>query len=241
VATIAVIDRSVAVLQAFASGPGSVQSLAELSRRTNLPKPTVHRLLASLEANGLVERVDGGHQLGMRLFELGEHVPRRTRLREASLPFLQDLFEVSHETVHLGLLDGAEVVYVERIRGHRQNRVASRVGGRQPAYCTGVGKALLAFNPATAEEVLTRPLPMRTRHTFTDPRLLSAELERIRASQLAFDREEHTLGITCVAAPIVVRDVAVAAVSITATSSDVERFAPAVKTAALGIRRALGG
>ncbi len=240
-AGIEVLNRAVDVLAAFTQGPGTTLSLAEIARRTELPKPTLHRLLAALEVLGLVERVGTGHQLGIRLFELGEHVPRKQRLREAALPFLQDLYEASHDTVHLAVLDGTDVVYLERIRGHRAGNVASRVGGRLPAYSTGVGKSLLAFNPEAAEATMAMPLVARTPYTITNPAVLAEELTRIRQCGISFDREENSLGVTCVAAPILVDDRAIAAISITCSPprTDVERYAPAVKTAALGIRRTL--
>lgn len=236
-----VLTRAVDVLSAFTRGPGSTLSLAEVARRTGLPKPTVHRLLAALDGHGLVERTERGYQLGMKLFELGEHVPRKQKLREAALPFLQDLLEVSHGTVHLAVLDGTDVVYLERIRGHRVAKAASRVGGRQPAYCTGVGKALLAFDAEAAVRVLAMPLTPRTPYTITDHQRLAEELAAIRAQGIAFDREENALGIACAAAPILLDGRPVGAVSVTCSPPhlDVERYAPAVKAAALGIRRSI--
>ena len=238
---IEVLNRAVDLLGAFTTGPGTTLSLAEIARRTGLPKPTLHRLLAALDALGLVERTAGGYQLGIRLFELGEHVPRKQRLREAALPFLQDLFEASHDTVHLAVLDGTDVVYLERIRGHRPMKAASRVGGRLPAYCTGVGKALLAFDGEAAARVLAMPLVARTPYTITDHQRLAQELAEIRAAGIAFDREENAIGIACVAAPILLDERAVGAVSVTCAAPrlDVERYAPAVKAAALGIRRTI--
>lgn len=238
---IEVLNRAVDLLNAFTYGPGSSLSLAEIARRTGLPKATLHRLLAALDVLGLVERTSAGYQLGIRLFELGEHVPRKQKLREAALPFLQDLFEASHDTVHLAVLDGTDAVYLERIRGHRPINVASRVGGRLPAYCTGVGKALLAFNPEAAMKALAMPLTARTAYTITNHQVLAEELARIRQAGIAYDREENTLGIVCVAAPILIDDRAIGAISITCSPprTDVERYAPAVKAAALGIRRTI--
>lgn len=238
---IEVLNRAVDLLNAFTYGPGSSLSLAEIARRTGLPKATLHRLLAALDVLGLVERTSAGYQLGIRLFELGEHVPRKQKLREAALPFLQDLFEASHDTVHLAVLDGTDAVYLERIRGHRPINVASRVGGRLPAYCTGVGKALLAFNPEAAMKALAMPLASRTAYTITNHQVLAEELARIRQAGIAYDREENTLGIVCVAAPILIDDRAIGAISITCAPprTDVERYAPAVKAAALGIGRTI--
>ncbi len=238
---IEVLNRAVDLLTAFTEGPGSMLSLAEIARRTGLPKPTLHRLLAALDVLGLVEKTPSGYQLGIRLFELGEHVPRKQKLREAALPFLQDLFEASHDTVHLAVLDGTDVVYLERIRGHKPINVASRVGGRLPAYCTGVGKALLAFNPEAALKVLAMPLTPRTPYTITSHQVLAEELARIRSTGLSYDREENSIGIVCVAAPIMLDDRAIGAISITCSppKTDVQQYASAVKAAALGIRRSI--
>ena len=168
-------------------------------------------------------------------------MPRKQRLREAALPFMQDLYEASHDTVHLAVLDGVDVVYLERIRGHKVANIASRVGGRLPAHSTGVGKALLAHHPDVARRVMAAPMHPRTPYTITSPRLLAEELERIRVAGIAYDREENSIGIMCAAAPILVDGVAVGAVSVTGPGIEVERYAPAVKAAALGIRRTLMG
>ncbi|MEZ5218581.1 MAG: IclR family transcriptional regulator [Ilumatobacteraceae bacterium] len=238
---IAVLNRAIDILDAFTSGPGTSFSLAELSRRTGLPKPTVHRFLAALEHLGLVEKIDSNYQLGLRLFELGERVPRKHALREAALPFMQDLYEATHETVHLAVLQGVDVVYLERIRGHRSARVDSRVGGRLPAASTGVGKAILAFDAAARQRTIAAPLIARTPYTITDPSVLLTELDRIAESGVAFDREENSIGVNCAAAPILFHDRAIGAVSVTGSPAhlDVDRIASAVRTAALGIQRTL--
>lgn len=233
-----------ALLTAFR--PGDVElSLAELSRRTGIPKPTAHRLLAELAAWNVVERTPGGIRLGMGLFELGQLAPLQRGLHEAAAPFLADLFEATHETVHLAVPDGTDVVYVQKLAGRRGPKVGSRVGGRMPAYCTGVGKALLAFAPPERlAEVLAAGLARRTPRTVVAPGLLERELARIRERGVAEEHEESTVGIACVAAPVLDgQRRAVAAVSITgwAHRLDTGRLAPAVRTAALGLGRVLRG
>ncbi|MDO8363124.1 MAG: IclR family transcriptional regulator C-terminal domain-containing protein, partial [Actinomycetota bacterium] len=143
--------------------------------------------------------------------------------------------------IHLAVLEGTDVVYLERIRGHRPVNIASRVGGRLPAYCTGVGKALLAFNPEAAMKVLAMPLASRTPYTITNHQVLAEELARIRETGIAYDHEENSIGIVCAAAPIMIDDRAIGAVSVTCSPPrrDVERYASAVKTAANGIRRTI--
>ena len=106
-----VLGRALTLLTAFRPGDAEL-TLAELTRRTGLPKPTVHRMLAELAEWNVVERTSHGIRLGMRLFELGQLAPLQRGLREAAAPFLSDLFEATHETVHLAVPDGLDVVYV---------------------------------------------------------------------------------------------------------------------------------
>ncbi len=239
-----VLGRAMTLLTAFRTGEAEL-SLAELSRRTGIPKPTAHRLLTELARWDVVERTPGGVRLGMGLFELGQLAPRQRGLREAATPFLADLFEATHETVHLAVPDRVDVVYVQKLAGRLGPRVPSRVGGRMPAYCTGVGKALLAFAPPERlAEVVAAGLVRRTPRTQVAPGLLEQELARVRARGVAEEHEESTVGIACVAAPVLAADgYAVAAISITgwAHRLDTARLAPAVRTAALGLSRVLRG
>jgi DNA-binding IclR family transcriptional regulator len=231
------------LLNAFRSGEAEM-TLAELSRRTGIPKPTAHRLLSELAAWNVVERTPSGLRLGMGLFELGQLAPRQRGLREAAAPFLADLYEATHETVHLAVLEGLDVVYVQKLVSRRGPRLPSQVGGRMPAYCTGVGKALLAFAPPELlVQVVAEGMVRRTPRTIIAPGLLEQELTRIRARGVAEEHEESTVGIACVAAPVLGGSGrAVAAISITgwANRLDTGRLGPAVRTAALGVSRALG-
>ncbi|POX36156.1 IclR family transcriptional regulator, partial [Streptomyces sp. Ru73] len=112
------LGKAALIMESFRPTGGPYR-LTELAQRAGLPKPTVHRLAADLVELGWLERTgDGRYRLGHRLFELGSLVPRRRDLREAALPFLQDLFEATRETVHLGVREGLEGVYLERIHGH---------------------------------------------------------------------------------------------------------------------------
>lgn len=237
-----VLGRALTLLTAF--GPGdAVLSLAELSRRTGLAKSTAHRLLGELAEWGLVERGPDGIRLGMRLFELGARVPKQFSLREAAAPLLTDLFQATHETVHLAVLDGAEVIYVQKLSASGRPEAPSRLGGRMPAHCTGVGKALLAFGcREQLDAVLAAGLTRRAPRTVVAPGMLHRQLEQVRADGYAVEHEESTVGISCVAAPVLDADgLAIAAVSITgwANRLDPARYAPAVRTAALGLARTL--
>ncbi len=236
------LGRGFALLGAFRPGDGDL-SLAEICRRTGMAKPTAHRLLGELERLGAVERTPEGVRLGLRLFELGQLVPRQRDLLEVAAPFLADLWEATHQTVHLAILDGLDVVYVQKLAGSKGPDIPSRLGGRMPAYCTGVGKALLAFSPPERREAaLAGALRRRTPRTVVAPGLLRDELAAIARRGIAEEYEESAPGVACVAAPVLgPGGLAVGAVSITGWVGRLNprRLAPAVRTAALGITRAL--
>lgn len=229
------------VLQAFRPSGGTLR-FSDIMRRTGLPKSTVHRLIDQLVTMGMLVRSPDGYSLGVPLFELSELVPVRLSLREAALPFMQDLYEATHQTVHLGVLDGLDVVYAEKISGHSAISLPSRVGGRLPLNCTGVGKALLAFSgEELVSDLVSRPLRRLTDRSITDPGILLDELARTRASGFGYDREEAASGVCCIAAPILVRGMPVAALSVAVPASQLQpaALAPAVRTACLALARRL--
>ncbi|MFC4605973.1 IclR family transcriptional regulator [Rhodococcus kronopolitis] len=231
-----VLGKAVTILRSFRPEDQAVP-LAELVRRTELHKATVHRLAGELVANRLLDRVDGGYRLSGGLFELGMLASLERSLLEMAMPFLQDLYERTHETVHLGIRDGHDVVYVAKIGGHRQANAPSRTGGRIPLHCSAIGKALLAYSgPALQREVLSAPMVRRTPHTVVAPGILRTQLTRVVETGVAFEREESALGITCVAAPVLGRDdEPVAAISVTGPTS---RFRPELHVSA--VRAAAG-
>src|SRR5690606_27080486 len=126
-----VLGRALLILEAFGVEDQAV-GLSELTRRTGLPKATVHRMSRDLVAARLLSASPDGYRLGRGLFELGMRAATERTLLEVAVPFLQDLFTRTRETVHLGVRDGDEVVYISKIGGHRQARSPSRIGGRMP-------------------------------------------------------------------------------------------------------------
>ena len=231
-----VLGRIAAIMDAFDCGE-QVLSLNELSHSAKLPKSTVHRLVEQLRALGWLERDhSNGYRVGMRLFELGGLALQRNQLRDTAMPHLYALAAKTGLAVQLGVLDRGEVVYLERVvvGGYR---LPTRLGGRMPAYCTGLGKAMLAFDDAAAEAVMAVDLPRRTEHTITEPETLRANLDQVRASGVAFDLKESYDTLGCVAAPIRNSGRAIAAVSVTGPVKWVEweAHAQAVKRTAAEI------
>jgi IclR family transcriptional regulator, acetate operon repressor len=216
-----VLGRSVGLLGAFRAGDGAL-TLAEIHTRTGFPKPTAYRLLNQLAGWGLLERDENGYRLGLRLFELGQLVPPHHRIGSALGPVLRRLHSTTGLTVHLAVLDQTDVVYLDKLEATGAPPVASRVGGRLPAHCTAVGKAVLAHAPPTvARAVLERGLPRRSPRTLVVPSLFLGQLDAARHNGFAHDDEESAVGISCVAAPIFDRDrQPVAALSVTARSHD---------------------
>jgi DNA-binding IclR family transcriptional regulator len=228
-----------AVLDALDVEPRTIR---ELAARTGLSLATVHRIVVRLVEWGALERVAGGVQPGLRLFELGQLAPARGNLREIALPFMGDLYAATHEVVSLAVLDGTDTVWLEQLSGRLAPPVPSRVGGRLPAHVTAAGKALLAFAPETVEALCARGLERHGPGTITDPERLRAELAGVRERGIAINREESRAGVLGVAAPVWRDGAVVAALALAVarrSRSSPEAMAPAVRTAALSLGRAL--
>ncbi|MFJ1455331.1 IclR family transcriptional regulator [Nocardia sp. N2S4-5] len=237
---LSLLQRSALVLDAFPGG--TALSLAEVTARTGLPRSTTHRVLTALVELGWLTRTGSKFELGLALFELGERVGLKYRLRSAALPFMQDLYAVTGQTVHLAVRDGQDAVYVEKIHGHAALPLPSQIGGRLPLTCTAVGKALLGpAEPEVRAHVLSLPLRSYTGNSITDPARLTRELEAVRRTGVAIEREEASPGGCCLAAPVLLagRPIAALSVSVPTDSFTPELLAPAVRTAALALGRTL--
>ncbi|GAA2411796.1 IclR family transcriptional regulator [Actinomadura vinacea] len=200
----AAVDKAISLLVAFGDQASTGIGVSELARRAQLSKSTAHRVLGMLERNGVVERAGTGYRLGARLHELGQAVyPRRHEaLRDRLLPHLTDLYELTRQTVHLAMLHGPDVVFPAKLYGHHSVLAPSRIGGRLPAHCTGVGKVLLAYDAEAAAQAVAVPLRQLTGSTITTSDDLLAELARIREVGVSFDHGESWSGLSCVAAPV---------------------------------------
>lgn len=234
----AVIDRISLVLDAF-DGPGRL-TLAQIVRRTGLPRSSAHRMLERLVKLRWLRRSGRDYELGMRLVELGSLAVYQDRLVRAATPLLGELHRATGLVVHLAVLDGGDVVYLEKIGDRMSNVIPTRVGGRQPAHCTAIGKAILAYGDEEADIDLRARL---TRYSISTTSQLAAELAKVRARGVAFEREESLLGFGCVAAPIGSpgeRVKAVAAVSVCGPMNRMtfdQRLAAPVRMTAMAIWR----
>ena len=237
-------DRLLSVLAAFDHAHPAL-TLTDISRRAGLTLTTAHRLVTALTEWGALERdASGTYHVGLRLWEIAALAPRGLALRQAALPYLEDLYEATHENVQLAVRDGSEVVYTEWLSGHSAVGVRIRVGARWPLHVTGVGLALLAHCPPEVQEAYCEaPLEACTDHTLTDPARLRRVLAEVRRTGVAVSSRQVTDDALSVAAPVCGPDgTVVAAVSVVVPQADaqVPALIPAVRLAALGISRALG-
>ena len=222
--------------------------VVELAERAGRPKSTVHRLLATMVSMRMVEQTeDGRYAIGLRLFEIGSRAAARVSLRDVALAELRGLSESLGETSHLGVRDGDAVVYVEKVESSASIRMSSRVGRRNPLHCTGIGKALLAFDGDEAiAEVCAGGLEARTDHSITDPDRLVEEMALIRSRGFSIDDEEVEAELRCVAAPVLSADghpLAAISVAGPATRLDLDRcvaIGPDLIASARQISRGLG-
>jgi IclR family transcriptional regulator, KDG regulon repressor len=180
-------------------------SLADLATRTGIPRATAFRLLSTLEQSGFLDKVHGAYQLGIKCFVLGNIVAGGLDLRETAHPHLVALRDATRETTQIAILDHWQVVYLERMLSPLPvGFMRSRAGAILPAYCTGLGKTLLAFRPEAevAAWTTTQKFPALTPRTITTPKRLLKELRVIRDRGYGLDLEEREKGVSCVAAPI---------------------------------------
>lgn len=243
-----VTARVLDVLGAFTPAVPEL-GLTDIATRTGLPLTTVHRLVGELAAGGALERGDDGrYRIGLRLWEIASLAPASRGLREAAMPYLEDLHEVTRHNVQLAVPDAAdpgEVVYVERLSRRDAVSIVTRSGSRLPAHATGVGLVLLAHaDPDDVERVLARPLRRFTPHTVCDPDGVRALLAQARGHGFVVsDRQIEPVSLS-VAAPVRAGDgpvVAALSVVVPADGTNPHTWVPAVRAAARGISRALGG
>ncbi|MGH3050895.1 MAG: IclR family transcriptional regulator, partial [Gaiellaceae bacterium] len=207
------LERGLAILSAFRSGR-PLLGVSEIGREIELSRSTTHRYVATLATLGYLQQdpATRKYRLGPRVLDLGFSAINSMELREVAAPHLRRLSDETGYTVNMAILDGLDIVYVERCRstraGQREIDLNIHVGSRLPAYCTSLGKVLLAFQPPgeQAEALARIDFTRRGPNTITSRTALGAELKRVRQAGLAVNNEELAYGLRSIAAPILDRD-----------------------------------
>lgn len=248
------LERGLAILSTFTS-ERPLLGISELSRELGLSRSTTHRYVATLARLGYLRQDADSkrYRLGPRVLDLGFAVISSMDLREVSSPHLRELSDATGFTVNLAILDGTDIVYVDRCRAGRPVRLEVdldlHVGARLPAYCTAMGKAIVAFLPEQRREELIARIDFRPRgpNTLTSAAAFRGALAEIRRSGIAVNNEELAYGLRSIAAPIHSRSGEVVAalnlaVHRTMVSMDelVTRYGPAVRKTATEIAAGLG-
>ncbi|HUZ98680.1 MAG TPA: IclR family transcriptional regulator [Gaiellaceae bacterium] len=248
------LKRGLAILSAFRSGR-PLLGVSELGRDVGLSRSTTHRYVATLAVLGYLQQdpATKKYRLGPRVIDLGFSAINSMELREIAAPHLRELSDETGYTVNMAILDDLDIVYVDRVRsaqpGQREIDLNLHVGARLPAYCTSLGKVLLAQLPAEERDERLRRIDFARRgpNTLTSRTALEVELERVRREGYAINNEELAYGLRSIAAPVLTHDgAAAAAINLAVHSSMVSsadmgaRFGPVLMRTAADISARLG-
>ncbi len=244
-----VLDRAVAILEAISSEDG--MSLTTIAARAGVAPSTAHRILTSLEANGLITMSPERKLwfVGVRAFQIGNGFLRNRKIVEMGRPTMRALMEETGETINLAIEDGGEIVYISQAECHNAIRAFHRPGTRGPVHASAMGKAILSgWSEAAVRRALTRkPMDRFTERTIVDiPAFLEA-LREVRERGWAIDDEERTDGMRCVAAPIrdelgeIVAAISISGPTVRFSHARLWELGPEVKGAAREITHSIGG
>ena len=244
------VDRAFLILNTIAHQDGGRgMGLVQLSKGVQLNKSTVHRLVSVMVRHGFLRQdpETERYRLGLVLAELGQLCLADMEVRREAHPYLNQLMATLCETVHLGILDEGQVVYIDKCEYQGTIRLSSRVGSRVPAHSSSLGKAILAYlTEQQVNRVIERGLVPRTSNTITDPRRFRDELLAVRVRGYAVDNEENRESIRCVAAPILdhqggpIAAISIAGLATSITEQRVPEIGRLVKDAAEQVSRRMG-
>jgi DNA-binding IclR family transcriptional regulator len=221
----------------------SVQSLSSMARRAGLPVATAHRLAGELVAWGGLEKVNAEYRVGQRIWRLGLLAPAQQNIAEVAAPFMQDVLFVTHNVVNLFILDGEEVLLVERMSGTGAGQPFRRVGARLPLHASAAGKIMLAYGAKDLFSSAVHKLEPHTPRTITHPGLLAAEIERVRTNGYATTEEEAGPDNYGLAVPVFLPNkqvVAALGIVTRGRPAPVGTVVPVLNIASRGIARRLG-
>jgi DNA-binding IclR family transcriptional regulator len=237
------LGKVLSVLETVATSETPLR-FSDILALSGQPRGTLHRQLSHLVEEGLLtQRRDLCYEPGLRLLKFAYRSWSKNQFRTVAAPHLRKLHEETGETVHLGVLRGTEIIYVDKVESRQTVRMESQIGNASPVYCTGLGKAALSVLP---QDRLAETLGKLTFHRFTANTHLSTasltlDLDEARLRGYAFDREEHETEIRCVAAPIhdagfdLVAGISVTGPAYRVTMEQLEIWAGPVRQAAIAI------
>jgi DNA-binding IclR family transcriptional regulator len=220
------VTKAMNIVEILAARADVGVGLSELTALIGMPKSSTHRYMATLQSVGLAERTgEDRFRLGTRVIELAGSFLANSDLRSACQATLDELAEMTGETIHLAVPSGTDVVYIAKVESKHTLGMSSHIGARLPMYCTSLGKAILAFSrPQLLKSVLAERRQSRTHQTITSSKALKAELLTIHFQGFALDNEENEAGICCVGAPILnYTGNAIAAISISGPCERMKR------------------
>lgn len=235
------VSRMTMIMEAFEPQDARLL-LDEITVRAGLPRSTTHRILDQLVQIGWLEHTPDGYGMGWRSLKYRNNDSISSRIRTESAPLLHDLHIRTGRVVHLAVLEGGNIRYLDKLGGANAVAIPSRVGGINPAHTTALGKSMLAWmDPEDLDEIFSNGLGQVAGKALIDSKLLYSELARIRRrGGLAYETGESYEGITCVASAIRIRRNPVAALSLVGRGRDaMELLAPLVQQAAHRISEAL--
>ncbi len=242
------IERAILIMNCFSKEESELK-LQEICDRLDLNKSTAHGIISTLKHFGMIDQDEETqkYRLGFSLVALGSLVLDRLDVRNIAAPIIKDVCMRTGETVHLGILDGTEVVYIDKQESSQSMRLFTAIGTRYPAYCTGIGKAILAFLPRE-EQIKCIPDEIKplTEHTFKSKETVLKDLSLVSSRGYSIDDEENIEGLRCVGAPVfdysgnVVAAVSVAGPSIRMTKEKLVEVAGILGEAADEISKGLG-
>jgi len=199
------VKKAFNLLELF-SNSKSQWGVRELARKIGAHESTTYRMMSTLESLGVLYKNPDNdkYALGLKLYDLGKRVKVYDSLVKLSHPELEKVADEIEETVHLGIWNKNEVLMIDKVEGEKGLRLDSRIGQSSPVYCTGLGKALLAFRYSDLlDEIYSKnDLKQFTPYTILDKDELLSELEGIRINEYAVDRQEFELGLICVSVPV---------------------------------------
>lgn len=242
------IDRAMSILKLF-SEKRKEMKLTDIAEELDLNKSTVHGIISTLKYHGFIEQNEETqkYRLGVYLIKLGDLVSNSMDIIDIAHPIIAEVSQNLDETVHLSRLDNNELIYMDKVESHQSIRIITTIGSRMPAYCTGMGKALLAFSDLDKlGESLPEEFEAITPNTITDKKALIKELYSIREKGYAIDNEESDMGLRCVAAPVFDHAgnakyaLSVSGPTIRMTEERIEAIIQVVKDAAKRISQKLG-